>query len=49
MGVTASNFTDEFKCYLDVLNGATVEKKYNLDWSKDCLRPSQHYGRAHYL
>jgi hypothetical protein len=39
MAVTAQTFTDEFKCYLDVLNGATVEKKYILDWSKDA------YGR----
>ena len=39
MAVTAQAFADEFKCYLDVLNGSTVEKKYILDWSKDA------YGR----
>jgi len=40
MGLTAENFNDEFKSYLDVLNGASeVQKKYILDWSNNA------YGR----
>lgn len=40
MGLTAENFSHEFKCYLDVLNGASeVQKKYILDWSSNA------YGR----
>ena len=40
MGLTAENFSHEFKCYLDVLNASSdVVKKYILDWSSGA------YGR----